>query len=413
MLPRKDAVQYPDHENHNSFSSPTIPIIRAQDTLGAAFQINNKPETVSKYHSICEYSDDIFISLKEAELKRRTVWFRSLHIGCRPSLIQLMKVASEKHKLARTTLHLGIYLLDCFMDNSNVRSEKLKLTAMTCLILAAKIEEADVDMPKFGDLNKLMDKCYSLQELKSIEVKVLSALDFNIIRPTAATFAEYFANRFITLQDFHVFCNHWYNEMTLNQYHHYNQQLPKYSEPQGQECASLHPIIWAPCPYGTYEDMVNTISKTYFVLIDVSLNYLKFANARPSIIAASCLAASRQMHGIFPTWTPFLIELTTYTSDIISPFVEAILAIYRVHCKNEYLQDLQTPSTPIINGSSNLVNIVCDSPDSGIISESDKKSTRSDTDDDDTNSEIYPDAENETPNYYSEYPLQPKRRRLF
>lgn len=142
---------------------------------------------------------------------------------------------------------------------------------------------------------------------------------------------------------------------------------------------------------------------------------MKFANARPSIIASACVAAVRQMHGIFPVWTPYLIKLTACTTDIISPFVEAILAIYRLHCKNERLQYLQTPNTPIINATSNSPNILCDSPDSGIISGNDK-SMKSDTEDDIDDCENVPqDTDEEDDESYNclEYPLLPKRRRLF
>lgn len=123
------------------------------------------------------------------------------------------------------------------------------------------------------------------------------------------------------------------------------------------------------------------------------------------------------MNGIFPIWTPYLIKLTACTADVISPFVEAILTIYRIHCNNERLQCLQTPNTPVASGSH---TILCDSPDSGIVLANDTKSTKSDTDnedeaeDDDNNINEDDDSEEEDEPYHCfEYPIMPKRRRIF
>lgn len=176
---------------------------------------------------------------------------------------------------------LAIYLLDCFMDNYTIRADKLNLSAITCLIIAAKIEEADVDMPKFADLNKLLNEVYSLNEFKNVECKVLGTFNFDLIRPTAATFAEYFANSIITLQDYHIFINHWNNEVMLNNYHHQQQELQTQLNYENDgiinttntsSSSASCMILNTPCPYSSYEDMLSTLSKTFFELIDISLS---------------------------------------------------------------------------------------------------------------------------------------------
>ena len=57
-----------------------------------------------------------------------------------------------------------------------------------------------------SELNKLGDNAYTLNDFKSLECKVLVAFNFDLIRPTAATFTEYFGNSFITLHDFIYNC---------------------------------------------------------------------------------------------------------------------------------------------------------------------------------------------------------------
>ncbi|XP_037813270.1 cyclin-J [Lucilia sericata] len=432
-------------DNLNDFRSPIIPHMQHLPPTGAQqtiefcgvftsfFRLDAQQQRIDKTHWICDYSDDIFQTLRETELNRRLVCFRSQQVGQRAMLLKLLKTATEKHKLSRTTLHLAIYLLDCFMDNYTIRADKLNLSAITCLIIAAKIEEADVDMPKFADLNKLLNEVYTLNEFKNVECKVLSTFNFDLIRPTAATFAEYFANSIVTLQDYHIFINHWNNEIILNNYHQQQQDLQtqvSYGNEMIINTASTCMVLSTPCPYNSYEDMLSTLSKTFFELIDISLSYLKFANARPSIIASACIAAVRQMHGIFPIWTPYLVKLTHCTADIISPFVEAILAIYRIHYNNERLQSLQaTPNTPISTQGHNTT-ILCDSPDSGIVSGNDTKSMRSDTDNDeddcvvslnmetnlqDISSPLPDESDEEEDEAYHclEYPTLAKRRRIF
>ncbi|XP_065359503.1 cyclin-J [Calliphora vicina] len=422
-------------ENINEFTSPIIPHMQPSQTFEfggvftSIFRLDANQQRIDKTHWICDYADDIFQTLRETELNRRLVCFRSQQVGQRPILLKLLKTATEKHKLSRTTLHLAIYLLDCFMDNYTIRADKLTLSAITCLIIAAKIEEADVDMPKFADLNKLLNEVYTLNEFKNVECKVLGTFNFDLIRPTAATFAEYFANSIITLQDYHIFINHWNNEIILNNYHQQQQDLQTEIHYGNEVIINTGScmVLSTPCPYNSYEDMLTTLSKTFFDFIDISLSYLKFANARPSIIASACIAAVRQMHGIFPIWTPYLIKLTHCTADIISPFVEAILAIYRIQCNTERLQSLQaTPNTPL-STQGHATTILCDSPDSGVVSVNDTKSMRSDTDNEDAcvvslnmdnNNEIssvQDDSDEEEDEAYHclEYPTLAKRRRLF
>ncbi|XP_073838811.1 cyclin J [Musca autumnalis] len=392
--------------NRTEFSSPVIPHIRSQSTT---FQSNVAEEDrLYKSHWICDYSDDIFQTLRESELRRHTIYFRSQQIEYRPMLLQLIMDAVEKNKLSRTTLHLAIYLLDCFMDKYTIRPDKLNLTAITCLMLAAKIEEADMDMPKFADLNKLVVKSYNLQEFRNVERKVLSTFNFNVIRPTAATFAEFFASNFITLQDFHTFVNHWNNEVATNRNAY---------ELQASELVLPHTVTCTSCPYRTYNEMLSTLSKQFFLLVDVTLNYYKFVNARPSIIASACIAAVRQMFGIFPIWTPYLVNLTECTGDVISPFVEAILAIYRLQQNNDKNQNMQTPNTPITAGCTINSDLLCDSPDSGIVSSNDTKSMKSDTEDDIDNCDnghgVDTEDDEDEPYHCLEYPLLPKRKRFF
>lgn len=148
------------------------------------------------------------------------------------------------------------------MDNYTIRSEKLNLTALTCLIIAAKIEEADINAPKFVDLNKLVGDVYTLEEFRQAEMKVLMLFHFDLIRPTVATFAEYFASHIITLDDYHLYLQNWHGG--LFKYH----SVPN---PQMQILSHTTTDLVPPF-YRTYKEMATALSKLMFNLVDESLS---------------------------------------------------------------------------------------------------------------------------------------------
>ncbi|KAL7726413.1 hypothetical protein ACLKA6_004553 [Drosophila palustris] len=48
-------------------------------------------------------------------------------------------------------------------------------------------------------------------------------------------------------------------------------------------------------------------------------------NAPPSLLAAACIAAVRQVSGVPKVWTPYLTELTSYTQHMVEPYVDIII----------------------------------------------------------------------------------------
>uniref|UniRef100_A0A1A9WT47 Cyclin-like domain-containing protein n=1 Tax=Glossina brevipalpis TaxID=37001 RepID=A0A1A9WT47_9MUSC len=424
--------------------SPTIPLIRFQQVpianvfteVSATSTFSHEEdshERINKSYWVSDYSEDIYETLLQTEMKRREIHFRSQQCHFRPMLLKLIKDACDCHKLCRITLHLAVHLLDCFMDKFTIRVDSLNLTALACLMIAAKIEEARINKPKFAKLNKFVGKMYTLNDFKRVECKVLTTFNFDLIRPTAATFSEYFSMRFITLNDYQKFLTLYQNENAINQYRLLDGQQQLQSNFLPCTTTISDPIIKLNSPYSSYNDMLTTLRKKYFELIDVSLNCLKFANIKPSIIASACIAAVRKMHSISPIWTTHLKDLTKYDSDTVQPFVDAILAVYRLQFKEEHssIPYSFAAAAPAASTSFNAIN---DSLDSGVGLTNDLKSDtdnehddyQSDGDDSygeadnenieggehnesDKRKERNADDENEET---LEYPLMSKRRRL-
>uniref|UniRef100_A0A1B0AE07 Cyclin-like domain-containing protein n=1 Tax=Glossina pallidipes TaxID=7398 RepID=A0A1B0AE07_GLOPL len=374
---RKDFIM----NTEQGFLSPTIPHVQFQHDgsfVNVFTQISSQ-ERINKSDWISDYSEDIFETLLQTEMKRRIIHFRSQQCHFRPMLLKLIKDACDCYNLCRITLHLAVYLLDCFMDMHTVQVDRLNLTVLACLMIAAKIEEAEMDMPRFADLNSLVGDMYTLDEFKTIECKILASFNFDLIRPSAATFSEYFSYSFITLSDYQ---------------RQLQSELLSYKTIAG-------PTLGNKCPYSGYDDMQSTLNKKYFELIDISLDYLKFANVKPSIIASAGIAAIRKMHGVLPVWTMHLEGLTTYNYDAISPFVDAVMVVPALQFEKEYLQ---IPYSLMSFGQG---------PYSAIALASDLKSdTGNEEEGNDSNKEECSEDDKGKEEDEIEYPLMAKRRKL-
>lgn len=66
-------------------------------------------QRISKSLWISDYAPDIFITMKESELRRRPLYFMSSQMDQRPTLVQLCKLITRTYKLGRCALHLCKY----------------------------------------------------------------------------------------------------------------------------------------------------------------------------------------------------------------------------------------------------------------------------------------------------------------
>ncbi len=76
-----------------------------------------------------------------------------------------------------TTRHLAILLLDHFMEKHSIMDFRLKLVALTCLLVAAKMEDRDDYLPSISHLktlaklNNLVE--YSLDNFNKMELYLM------------------------------------------------------------------------------------------------------------------------------------------------------------------------------------------------------------------------------------------------
>ncbi|KAJ9591464.1 hypothetical protein L9F63_002070 [Diploptera punctata] len=139
-----------------------------------------------------EYADEIVSSLRDKELQRIPFYQQSPQFSCRCLLVAWIRGIAEELNLNNTTVHLSVYLLDIFMDNHRIVVSRLHLVALVCLLLAAKFEERDINIPKISELNSRIGNVYPLRDYVLLEFMVMNFLHWSLVLPTAAHFAEYF-----------------------------------------------------------------------------------------------------------------------------------------------------------------------------------------------------------------------------
>ncbi|XP_043646773.1 cyclin-J [Drosophila teissieri] len=285
-------------------------------------------ERLAKTHWLSDYARDIFLTMREQELRRRPMFFLSPQLSERQRMLQLLKLVTRTHKLSRCALHLAVYYMDRFVDHYKIRPDKLFLVAITCLHIAAQIENTDAFIPHYSEMNRMVKNAYTAFEYKAVERKILCFLNFELVRPTTASFVELFACSFLTRSDFKN-----YTEML-------------------DECERNHYIH----PYQRYisfEEMLSMLAQLLLRMADYTLHISRFANDLPSLLAAACIAAVRQVSGV-RCWSQYLVGLTSYTKAQVEPYMN-ILTDYH------YYQIIQPDyDCPSIQTNQNLA-----SPDSG------------------------------------------------
>ncbi|XP_017071482.1 cyclin-J [Drosophila eugracilis] len=285
-------------------------------------------ERLSKTHWLCDYARDIFQTMREQELRRLPMFFLSPQSGERHKMLQLLQLAARTHKLSRCALHLAVYYMDRFVDHYKIRSDKLFLVAITCLHIAAQIENTEAFIPRYSDMNRLVRNAYTAFEYKAVERKMLCFLNFELLRPTTASFVELFACSFLTRSDFAA-----YIDMLDECERHQNIQLYR--------------------RFGSFEQMLATLAQSLLRMADYTLNISRFSNDAPSLLAAACIAAVRQVHGV-KRWSSYLTELTSYTEANVEPYMDVLTDFH-------YFQTIQT----VWNGTNGQNNQNLSSPDSG------------------------------------------------
>ncbi|MEE6485745.1 hypothetical protein FKM82_014383 [Ascaphus truei] len=232
---------------------------------------------------------DIHQTLRYKELKLPSYKGQSPQLNLRRYFADLIAIVSNRFKLCPTARHLAVYLLDLFMDRYDISIQQLHIVALSCLLLASKFEDKEDRVPKLEQLNSLgcmtnMNLVLTKQNLLHMELLLLETFQWNLCLPTAAHFIEYYLSIAVHDTDLH----------------------------DGWPMICLEKTKLYMAKYADY-------------FLEVSLQDHTFLNYTPSLVAASCVAASRIILRLSPTWPTRLHRLTAYSWDFLVPCIERLL----------------------------------------------------------------------------------------
>lgn len=285
-----------------------------------SFEIMLSPDECEDFlldrQNMTNYGYDILNTFFENEENRILISGQN-HQNVRDSIIDIMKNYCRNKRYSINTLHLATLYLDIYMDSYILSSipEHQKFVALVTLLLAAKIEENDENIPSIKELLTIVDlsdelgidmnnkQKYNHDQLTAayksymklycrVEFMILESLRFNAIRPTVMTFLSVFKNIAVTECD---------TKDVLN---------------------SQHVFIT------NVEELKIYVNHILKLLSEIVLYDISFNRFNPSKIAAAMIATTRRLLNLKTTWT-LQLEFLTHSSihdveQIVMIFLERI-----------------------------------------------------------------------------------------
>jgi cyclin B len=143
---------------------------------------------------VSEYTEDIYGKLDRDERSRKAphptymISQPELHASDRDSIVDWLVGVQMKYQLKTETLFLAVSILDRFLSTRQIRSEDLQLVACTALFIAAKFEE--INPPEVRDFVFITNFECKKEGILAMEVRMLTALEFCLCRPTVAHYLQ-------------------------------------------------------------------------------------------------------------------------------------------------------------------------------------------------------------------------------
>ena len=274
-----------------------------------------------------EYVTEIFFWVKELERRPGRAYKKiSPQLSKRGQLVEWSRDVSCKLGLCESTFHLAVRLIDLFMDGheiavsaaacgdkivlSTLQDPQLYLVALGGLLLAAKMEEKDGNIPKCTKLNSFVKNFFPIRDFYSIELVMLNYFDWNISLPTACYFAS-----------------------TL---------LP-YSILETDRLVS-GPILHYSKAQAYLEEYVQLFLK-------LSVSEISFIELLPSVVGVAVVAASRKAFGLVEAWPFKLQRMTDYSWADLHFVVQRLLFILQQMSASTYDEGYGSCSGSPINSS--------------------------------------------------------------
>ncbi|KAG7158616.1 cyclin-J-like, partial [Homarus americanus] len=230
-----------------------------------------------------DYAEEVLSWMHYREMQHIPYNGNSPQIPMRAGIIEFLCMVSERLKLSVATTHLSVYLLDRFMDAHQIADSQLRLTALAAILLAAKFEEKDMNVPRIPELNAFVNNRYGTKIFNSMEAFMLKYFNWNVGTVTVAHFAEFYLMHGITAGD----------------------------TTEGESLAA---------PALTRQ----TLWRTTAHFLDITLQDQVFLQWPSSQVAAACVACGRLFCHLLPTWPVALEGTTGYQLQALSQLMDLL-----------------------------------------------------------------------------------------
>jgi len=109
----------------------------------------------------------------------------------RQVLVDWLVEMQESFQLAHETLYLAVVMTDLYMSKRDVRRDEMQLIGATAILLSSKFYERYP--PYLDDLVFVCDEAYSREQFLETEMKLITALNFDINLPVSYLFLRRYA----------------------------------------------------------------------------------------------------------------------------------------------------------------------------------------------------------------------------
>lgn len=144
---------------------------------------------------VVEYVQDVYVQLRaDEEVGQASPEYMDnqpeVTARMREILVDWMVQVHQKYKQKRETLFLSVILVDQFLIRRPVARKKLQLVGVTAVLIASKYEE--IYPTETSQLVYICDNTYTKDEILKMEIEILTAVNFDLRRPTVVTFLDRF-----------------------------------------------------------------------------------------------------------------------------------------------------------------------------------------------------------------------------
>jgi Cyclin, N-terminal domain/Cyclin, C-terminal domain len=186
------------------------------------------------------------------------------HSNARHVLVLWMYDVSDAFKLEYSTVFLAVRYFDRLIGKYALKSRNLAAVAGSCVMLAAKYNERETNVPRIEEMCRKLIPAHSPATLIAWEAEVLKLLDYSLSEVTAYDFIGYARN---------------FELVSLTQ----DRVVPA-ATPRGLAAIAAH------------------LCKSVYFLLDLSIHNYQFSRYAPSVVGGAVLAAARAAVGIEPHW---------------------------------------------------------------------------------------------------------------